>query len=73
MMYETVNRHDVRDELRRCTVHDRPTVFAIVGREVHTACAASGCQQDAEHAHRMENGAGFVSTVRATIVDTVDA
>lgn len=74
MTHETIMAGELRPELRECRQHGRPTTFVIVGRDrAHSACETAGCRRDAEDAHRMESGAGYVPTRRVTVLPDVGA
>ena len=65
---ETVSVLELHNRYQRCRFHNRPAVFAVVGRDVHVACATEGCEREAWEAHRMVSGAGYL-TVQYRITD----
>lgn len=72
MSNRTVERAHLVDALQTCPTHERPAAFVVAGRvSTYVACDAPGCRQDVESAHRMENGAGYMPTIRYEVVETL--
>ena len=66
---ETVSVLELQPDYRTCRFHNRPAVFAVVGRTVHVACTVAGCEREAWTGHRMVSGAGYVPTRQYRITD----